>query len=75
MEAGETYPLGIFLIGAYQEILGDLHNLFGDTNTIHVSLNEDGSLKYEQIIEGEEVTDVLDSVSYTHLTLPTILLV
>ena len=65
MESGETYPLGIFLTGAYQEILGDLHNLFGDTNTIHVSLNEDGSLKYEQIIEGEDVTDVLDYVQFS----------
>ena len=65
LESGETYPLGIFLTGAYQEILGDLHNLFGDTNTIHVSLNEDGSLKYEQIIEGEDVTDVLDYVQFS----------
>jgi len=65
LEAGETYPLGIFLTGAYQEILGDLHNLFGDTNTIHVSLNEDGSLKYEQIIEGEDVADVLDYVQFS----------
>jgi arginine decarboxylase len=61
---GEPYHLGIFLIGAYQEILGDLHNLFGDTNTFHVSLNEDGSLNYEQIIEGEDVTDVLDYVQF-----------
>ena len=65
LESGETYPLGIFLTGAYQEILGDLHNLFGDTNTIHVSLNKDGSLKYEQIIEGEDVTDVLDYVQFS----------
>ena len=60
LEPGETYPLCIFLTGAYQEILGDLHNLFGDTNTVHVSLNEDGTLNYEQISEGEDVTDVLD---------------
>lgn len=60
----ESYQLGIFLIGAYQEILGDLHNLFGDTNTFHVSLREDGTLKYEQIIEGENVTDVLDYVQF-----------
>ena len=65
LEPGETYPLGIFLTGAYQEILGDLHNLFGDTNTVHVSLNEDGTLKYEQIIEGENVTDVLDYVQFS----------
>ena len=60
LQPGETYSLCIFLTGAYQEILGDLHNLFGDTNTVHVALKEDGSLNYEQIIEGEDVTDVLD---------------
>jgi arginine decarboxylase len=65
LERGETYPLCIFLTGAYQEILGDLHNLFGDTNTVHVSLNDDGTLKYEQIIEGEDVTDVLDYVQFS----------
>ena len=64
VKPGEGYQLGIFLIGAYQEILGDLHNLFGDTNTFHVSLQKDGSLNYEQIIEGENVTDVLDYVQY-----------
>jgi arginine decarboxylase len=65
LEPGETYPLCIFLTGAYQEILGDLHNLFGDTNTVHVSLNEDGTLKYEQIIDGEDVADVLDYVQFS----------
>ncbi len=65
LEPGETYPLCIFLTGAYQEILGDLHNLFGDTNTVHVSLNDDGTIKYEQIIEGEDVTDVLDYVQFS----------
>jgi len=64
LEHGESYQLGIFLIGSYQEILGDLHNLFGDTNTFHISIQEDGSLKYEQIIEGEDVTDVLDYVQF-----------
>jgi arginine decarboxylase len=60
----EPYRFGIFLTGAYQEILGDLHNLFGDTNTFHISQNPDGSLKYEQIIKGENVTDVLDYVQF-----------
>jgi arginine decarboxylase len=64
LKQGESYQFGIFLIGAYQEILGDLHNLFGDTNTFHVSIQDDGSLKYEQIIEGENVTDVLDYVQF-----------
>ena len=61
----ESYALCIFLTGAYQEILGDLHNLFGDTNTVHVSIKEDGSINYEQIIEGEDVTDVLDYVQFS----------
>ena len=65
LQPGENYPLCIFLTGAYQEILGDLHNLFGDTNTVHVSLKEDGSLNYEQIIEGEDVADVLDYVQFS----------
>ncbi|UCD10880.1 MAG: biosynthetic arginine decarboxylase [Nitrospinaceae bacterium] len=64
LEPGEVYQLGFFLVGAYQEILGDLHNLFGDTNAFHVSLNDDGTLHYEQIIEGEDVTDVLDYVQF-----------
>ena len=60
---GEHYYLGVFLVGAYQEILGDLHNLFGDTNAVHISV--DGN-KYhiEQIIDGETVADVLDYVEY-----------
>ena len=61
---GEPYRIGIFLTGAYQEILGDLHNLFGDTNTFHVSLQPDGRWNYEQIIEGENVNDVLNYVSF-----------
>jgi len=65
IQPGENYALCVFLTGAYQEILGGLHNLFGDTNTIHVSLKDDGSLKYEQIIKGENVTDVLDYVQFS----------
>ncbi len=61
---GEPYRIGIFLTGAYQEILGDLHNLFGDTHAFHVSLNKDGTWNYEQIIEGEDVADVLNYVSF-----------
>ncbi len=62
--AGEPYYLGVFLTGAYQEILGDLHNLYGDTNAIHVALNEDGSWRYEQVIRGESVADVLRYVQF-----------
>lgn len=65
LKEDENYSLCIFLTGAYQEILGDLHNLFGDTNTVHVSIKEDGSINYEQIIEGEDVTDVLDYVQFS----------
>ncbi len=61
----EPYRIGIFLTGAYQEILGDLHNLFGDTHAFHVSLKEDGTWNYEQIIEGEDVADVLNYVSFS----------
>jgi len=59
----ESYYLGVFLLGAYQEILGDLHNLFGDTNAVHVSL-ENGSYKVEQVEAGDTVEDVLRYVSY-----------
>jgi arginine decarboxylase len=59
----ETYYLGVFLVGAYQEILGDLHNLFGDTNAVHVSVNDDG-YEIDQIIDGETVAEVLDYVQY-----------
>ena len=60
----EQYILGIFLVGAYQEILGDLHNLFGDTNTVNVLINEDGSWNYEQILHGEDIADVLRYVQF-----------
>ena len=61
---GEDYYLGIFLVGAYQEILGDLHNLFGDTNTVHVSLAPGGGYQIEHVVAGDTVTDVLKYVSY-----------
>jgi arginine decarboxylase len=61
----EPYFLGIFLVGAYQEILGDLHNLFGDTNAVHVSLDEDGNYRIDHVIEGDTVTDVLKYVQFT----------
>ena len=62
--AGEPYYLGIFLVGAYQEILGDLHNLFGDTNTVHVSLDPDDDYKIEGVVSGDTVSDVLRYVRY-----------
>jgi arginine decarboxylase len=63
MRARESYYIGVFLVGAYQEILGDLHNLFGDTNAVHVSVDEKGYY-IDQIIDGETVAEVLDYVQY-----------
>ena len=60
----EPYYLGVFLVGAYQEILGDLHNLFGDTNAVHVSVDEDG-YKIDQVIDGETIAEVLEYVQYS----------
>jgi arginine decarboxylase len=62
---GQDYYLGIFLIGAYQEILGDLHNLFGNTNTVHVSMAQGGGYQIEHVVTGDTVTDVLKYVSYS----------
>ena len=61
---GRPYYLSAFLIGAYQEILGDLHNLFGDTNTVHVDVNEKGDVVLETIVKGETVSEVLDYVQF-----------
>ncbi|MBN2573974.1 MAG: biosynthetic arginine decarboxylase [Deltaproteobacteria bacterium] len=61
---GDEYYVGVFLSGAYQEILGDLHNLFGDTNTVHVSLAPGGGYQIEHVVTGDSVTDVLKYVSY-----------
>lgn len=63
LKPNEPYYLGVFLVGAYQEILGDLHNLFGDTNAVHIALSKDG-YEIAQIIDGEAVADVLDYVEY-----------
>ncbi|HVX63868.1 MAG TPA: biosynthetic arginine decarboxylase [Pirellulales bacterium] len=61
---GEPYYLGAFLIGAYQEILGDMHNLFGDTNAVHVSLDANGSVVLETVIKGDTVREVLNYVEF-----------
>lgn len=63
LKKNEPYYLGIFLVGAYQEILGDMHNLFGDTNAVHISV-KDGKYHIDQIIDGETVEEVLDYVQY-----------
>jgi arginine decarboxylase len=59
------YYIGVFLIGAYQECLGNLHNLFGDTNAVHVELDEEGVPKITSIIEGDTIKEVLSYVQYT----------
>ena len=63
LKQGEPYYIGVFLVGAYQEILGDMHNLFGDTNAVHISVYKD-RYEIDQIIEGETVDEVLDYVQY-----------
>ena len=63
LRPGEPYYLGVFLVGAYQEILGDMHNLFGDTNAVHISMTKNG-YEIEQIIDAEAVADVLEYVEY-----------
>lgn len=63
IRSGEHYYIGVFLVGAYQEILGNMHNLFGDTNAVHISIGKDG-YNIDKTIDGETVADVLDYVQY-----------
>ena len=64
VKQGEPYYIGVFLVGAYQEILGDMHNLFGDTNAIHINVYKD-RYEIDQIIDGETVAEVLDYVQFS----------
>jgi arginine decarboxylase len=64
MKPGEPYYLGIFLVGAYQEILGDLHNLFGDTNAVHVNIDQTGQVQFTHVVEGDTVREALTYVQY-----------
>jgi len=61
---GGPYLIGVFLVGAYQEILGDLHNLFGDTDAVHIRIEEGGSYSVESVVEGDTVEEVLSYVQY-----------
>jgi arginine decarboxylase len=61
---GQPYYLGAFLLGAYQEILGDLHNLFGDTNAVHISIDDDGAVNLDSVVKGDTVREVLSYVQY-----------
>ena len=64
LKDGEHYYLGVFLVGAYQEILGDMHNLFGDTNAVHINVFKD-HYEIDQVIDGETVAEVLDYVQFS----------
>lgn len=64
MREDEEYYLGVFLVGAYQETLGDLHNLFGDTNVVSVNIKEDGSYDFVREFHGDSIADVLSYVEY-----------
>ncbi|MCP5041706.1 MAG: biosynthetic arginine decarboxylase [bacterium] len=69
LREGEPYFLGVFLVGAYQEVLGDLHNLFGDTHAVHVSADGSGGWTIDDYIEGDTVRDVLGYVQFDAETL------
>jgi len=69
MREGEEYYLGVFLVGAYQETLGDLHNLFGDTNVVSVHINTDGSYDFVREFHGDSIADVLSYVEYDTKTM------
>ena len=61
---GQDYFLGVFLVGAYQEILGDLHNLLGDTNAVHVHMDEQGEIHVDEVVRGDTVREVLQYVQF-----------
>src|SRR5215210_4947883 len=61
---GSPYYLGVFLVGAYQEILGDLHNLYGDTHAVHVSLDGSDNIVVDEVVKGDTVREVLDYVEF-----------
>lgn len=69
LNEGEEYYLSVFLVGAYQETLGDLHNLFGDTNVVSVHINEDGSFDFRREFHGDSIADVLSYVEYDPKTM------
>ncbi len=65
LNPGEPYYVAVYLVGAYQEILGDLHNLFGDTNAVHITVRGKEGYNIDQVIDGESVADVLDYVQFS----------
>jgi len=69
LKSGDDYCLGVFLVGAYQETLGDLHNLFGDTNVVSIRVNESGQLEFVHELQGDSIGDVLSYVEYQPQTM------
>lgn len=65
LKKDEPYYIAVYLVGAYQEILGDLHNLFGDTNAVHIVCDNKGGYEIDKVIDGESVEDVLDYVNFS----------
>jgi arginine decarboxylase len=63
LDDANPYYMGVFLVGAYQEILGDLHNLFGDTDAVHITVTSAG-YTVDHVVEGDTVTEVLSYVQY-----------
>ncbi len=66
---GKDYLIGIFLTGAYQEILGDMHNLFGDTDAVHISVDDDGEYRVDHVVKADTIREVLSYVQYDSTTL------
>lgn len=64
LKKSEPYYMGVFLTGAYQEILGDMHNLFGDTDAVHVRFSKNNSYRIESLVKGDTIADVLKYVSF-----------
>jgi arginine decarboxylase len=69
LRKNEPYYLAAFLVGAYQETLGDLHNLFGDTNAVHVSMGDDGRYLLQNVVVGDTISEVLSYVEYDRIDL------
>ena len=69
LKNGDEYYLGVFLVGAYQETLGDLHNLFGDTNAVHLRMRDDGRYEITDLVHGDTTTEVLNYVQFDAQTL------
>ena len=61
----EPYALGVFLMGAYQDVLGSAHNLFGKVNEVHVHINDDGSFELENFVRGQKARRLIEAMGYS----------